>query len=178
MLLLWGILPLYRTWTSEEDSALDSRQYGLERIIITLPFNWGSAVPDRITWEDGTEVAVPCDALDGDNYGCGRENSDRNMNRRREDSERRKVKDKLETLLPKSFLWKKKNHNFTRFGDHNNFPPYKENNTQRKRTIRTTTKKMRSPRIATQIMRTPMKTTTNSKTSWGWSCAKLKFSSV
>ena len=47
---------------------------------------------------------MPCDALDGDNYGCGRENSDINMNRRREDSERRKVKDKLETLLPKSFL--------------------------------------------------------------------------
>ena len=40
---------------------------------------------------------MPLDALDGDNYGCGRENSDRNRNRRREDSERKKVKDKLET---------------------------------------------------------------------------------
>ena len=77
----------------EEDSSLGSRQYGLDRIIITLPFNWGSAVPDRITLEDGTEVAVPCD---GDNYGCGGENSDGNRIRRRENSERRK--DKHETI--------------------------------------------------------------------------------
>ena len=63
-----------------------------------MGFNWGSAVPDRITLEDGTEVAMPCYALDGDNYGCGGENSDGNRNMRRENCERRKVKDKLETL--------------------------------------------------------------------------------
>ena len=39
---------------------LGSHQYGLDRIIITLPFNWASAVPDRITLEDGTEVHSFC----------------------------------------------------------------------------------------------------------------------
>ena len=79
----------------EEDSSLGSRQYGLDRIIITLPFNWGSAVPDRITLEDGTEVAVPCDALDGDNYGCGGENSDGHGNRKGENSERGNLRPSL-----------------------------------------------------------------------------------
>ena len=52
-------------------------------------------MPDRITLEDGTEVAVPCDALDGDNYGCGGENSDGHGNRRGENSERGNLRPSL-----------------------------------------------------------------------------------
>ena len=64
-------------------------------VLTSMGFNWGSAVPDRITLEDGTEVAVPCDALDGDNYGCGGKNSDGHGNRRGENSERGNLRPSL-----------------------------------------------------------------------------------
>eukprot|EP00092_Neocalanus_flemingeri_P025092 GFUD01027208.1.p1 GENE.GFUD01027208.1~~GFUD01027208.1.p1 ORF type:complete len:305 (+),score=62.04 GFUD01027208.1:133-1047(+) len=50
-------------------------KYGQERLI-TLPFNWGWETPDRITLGDGSEVAVPCDPLDGAAYGCNDQDSD------------------------------------------------------------------------------------------------------
>jgi len=68
--------PVCTKFCLNEDSAPDTRKYGLDKIIITLPFNWGWDVPDRITLEDGTEVDVPCDVLDGNNYGCGDKDSD------------------------------------------------------------------------------------------------------
>ena len=128
----------------EEDSSLGSRQYGLDRIIITLPFNWGSAVPDRITLEDGTEVAVPCD---GDNYGCGGENSDGNRIRRRENSERRKVKDKLETIPFLAFSEKGRTTTLKVSVTKTSFP----------QTRRPTTQRMRTQRRTTQIKKTTTK---------------------
>jgi len=68
--------PVCTKFCLNEDSAPDTRKYGLDKIIITLPFNWGWDVPDRITLEDGTEIDVPCDFLDGNNYGCGDKDSD------------------------------------------------------------------------------------------------------
>jgi len=62
--------PICTKFCLNEESELNGRTYGQDRIIITLPFNWGWDVPDKITLEDGTEVPVKCDALDGKNYGC------------------------------------------------------------------------------------------------------------
>ena len=49
-------------------------RYGQD-ILIILPFNWGWEAPDRITLEDGTELPVPCDPLDGGLYGCNDKDS-------------------------------------------------------------------------------------------------------
>lgn len=62
--------PICTKFCLNEESVQNGRTYGQDRIIITLPFNWGWDVPDKITLEDGTEVPVKCDALDGKNYGC------------------------------------------------------------------------------------------------------------
>ena len=112
-----------------------------------MGFNWGSAVPDRITLEDGTEVAVPCDALDGDNYGCGGENSDGNRIRRRENSERRKVKDKLETIPFLAFSEKGRTTTLKVSVTKTSFP----------QTRRPTTQRMRTQRRTTQIKKTTTK---------------------
>jgi len=62
--------PICTKFCLNEDSELNGPDYGQDRIIITLPFNWGWDVPDKITLEDGTELPVKCDSLDGKNYGC------------------------------------------------------------------------------------------------------------
>jgi len=62
--------PICTKFCLNEDSELNGPANGKDRIIITLPFNWGSDVPDKITLEDGTELPVKCDSLDGKNYGC------------------------------------------------------------------------------------------------------------
>jgi len=62
--------PICTKFCLNEDSDLNGSDYGQDRIIITLPFNWGWDVPDKITLEDGTELPVKCDSLDGKNYGC------------------------------------------------------------------------------------------------------------
>jgi len=125
----------------EEDSATDSRKYGLERIIIVLPFNWGSSSPDRITLEDGTELPVPCDDVNRDNYSCGGGDSEGKRNRRRGNSERRKVKDKLETIPASE----------------------KRRTTTLQPSVRMTTVPQ-TWRTTTQRRRTPRTTTTRSKT--------------
>jgi len=62
--------PICTKFCLNEDSELNGPANGKDRIIITLPFNWGSDVPDKITLEDGTELPVKCDSLVGKNYGC------------------------------------------------------------------------------------------------------------
>ena len=116
-------------------------------VLTSMGFNWGSAVPDIITLEDGTEVAVPCDALDGDNYGCGGENCDGNRIRRRENSERRKVKDKLETIPFLAFSEKGRTTTLKVSVTKTSFP----------QTRRPTTQRMRTQRITTQIKKQQLK---------------------
>lgn len=48
----------------------ENQEFGQDMILITLPFNWGWEVPDKITLEDGTELPVKCDTLDGNSFGC------------------------------------------------------------------------------------------------------------
>jgi len=52
------------------DEDYPSRSYGQSHIIIQLPFNWGYDLPDRITLENGTNIPVKCDQLDGKAFGC------------------------------------------------------------------------------------------------------------
>ena len=35
-----------------------------------MPFNWGYELPDKITLEDGTNIPVKCDQLDGKAFEC------------------------------------------------------------------------------------------------------------
>lgn len=58
----------------------DGVEYGQTKILITLPFNWGWDVPDKITLEDGTELPVKCDILDGNNFGCNGDSNGGNRN--------------------------------------------------------------------------------------------------
>jgi len=52
------------------DDDYPSRSYGQSHIIIQLPFNWGYELPDKITLEDGTNIPVKCDQLDGKAFEC------------------------------------------------------------------------------------------------------------
>ena len=107
---------------------------------------------------------MPCDALEGDNYGCGGENSDGNRNRRRENSERRKVKDKIETLPFLASSGQGRTTTLQVSVTTTSFPQTRRTTTLRRRTIRTTTRRMKTPRRTTRIMKTPRRTTRSSKT--------------
>jgi len=123
--------PICTKFCLNEDSKQDGRELGQEMIsILILPFNWGWDVPEKITLEDGSEVPVKCDPLDGKNFGCN-DGRDDNIYRRTTTVVPSHVKTPLSTTKQPQ-LWEKTKTTTTRKAE-------KIIQTTRTTTLRTTT---------------------------------------